>query len=326
MVQLTADQIAAIEKLNSILFRYADSKRKEMIQRKGRFVHYTSAENALSIIRSRCLWMRNTNCMSDYREVHHGFDVLRRFFGDNANRELFTTALNGCFPGIAEEVIAQFDQTLQSNQLQTYIASISEHDDREDTHGRLSMWRAFGNSTARVALVVNVDLELGQNANLGAELSPVAYFTDVEFAEELHAVITQVAEHQQFLTSIGRPWLLASLLSMLTSAMVCLKHEGFREEREWRVVHQPARHSSQHISSTIETVACVPQRVHKLPLRSDAGAGLAGLDPDQLVDRIIIGPTQYPSPIIEAFASVLRDAGVKDAHTRIVISQIPVRT
>jgi hypothetical protein len=34
-----------------------------------RCAHYTSAEAALRIINSKCLWMRNTTCMSDYREV-----------------------------------------------------------------------------------------------------------------------------------------------------------------------------------------------------------------------------------------------------------------
>jgi hypothetical protein len=38
----------------------------------ARFVHYTSAESALKIITSKRLWMRNTTCMADYREVRHG--------------------------------------------------------------------------------------------------------------------------------------------------------------------------------------------------------------------------------------------------------------
>jgi hypothetical protein len=326
MAQLTAEELAKIDRLNGILFPYADRKRKEVIARKGRFVHYTSAENALNIIRHRCLWMRNTVCMSDYREVHHGYDALRRYFGDSANRDTFAAALNGCSPGIAEEAIAQFDQAVTANQLLTYIASISEHDDREDTHGRLSMWRAFGNSTARVAMVIKLDLALGKNTTLGAELSPVAYFTDQEFAHHLNGVIANIRDNQQFLQSIGRPWLLATVQIMLTSAMVCLKHEGFHEEREWRLVHAPARHTDKHLRPSIESVAGVPQRIFRLPLKSDAEAGLTGLDPNELLDRIIIGPTQYPFAMYEAFVSALTDAGVVDAGKRIVISQIPVRT
>jgi hypothetical protein len=49
MAQLTAEELAKIDRLNGILFPYADRRRKEMIARKGRFVHYTSAENALAL-------------------------------------------------------------------------------------------------------------------------------------------------------------------------------------------------------------------------------------------------------------------------------------
>ena len=296
------------------------------MERNGRFVHYTSAENALNIIRSRSIWMRNTNCMSDFREVHHGYDALRRYFADNANRDSFIAAVNGCIAGLAEQTVSQFDQAVQSTQLQTYISSISEHDDREDAHGRLSMWRAFGNSTARVAIVIKLDLDIGKNASLGAELSPVAYFTEQEFAHELNAIVANISANQAWLRTIDRAWLQLSLRTMLTSAMVCVKHEGFHEEREWRVIHSPARHSEEHVRSSIEVVGGVPQRIYKIPLQSNEQAGLTGLNPNELVDRIIIGPTQYPFAMYDAFVSTLVDAGVADADRRVFISQIPVRT
>lgn len=47
----------------------------------ARFVHYTSAEAALSIIRTKRMWLRNTNCMTDFREVEHGHGILKSFFG-----------------------------------------------------------------------------------------------------------------------------------------------------------------------------------------------------------------------------------------------------
>ena len=107
---------------------------------------------------------------------------------------------------------------------------------------------------------------------------------------------------------------------------ICLKHEGFHEEREWRVIHLPGRHSGEHIQSSIEVIGGLPQRVYKIPLRSNAEACLTGLDPDELLDRVIIGPTQYPFAMFDAFVSVLTAAGVREAANRVVISQIPVRT
>ena len=78
----------------------------------ARFVHYTYAEAALKIIISKRLWMRNTICMADYREVSHGYDILFRFFSDKKNRGLFVQSLDECAPGSAQEAIRRFDQWL----------------------------------------------------------------------------------------------------------------------------------------------------------------------------------------------------------------------
>jgi hypothetical protein len=77
-------------------------------------------------------------------------------------------------------------------------------------------------------------------------------------------------------------------------------------------IHSPARHSGEHIKWKIEVVGGVPQRVYRIPLRSDPAAGLTGLSPDEMIDRIIIGPTQYPFATFDAFVSALDDAGVKE--------------
>jgi hypothetical protein len=40
----------------------------------------TPAEAAPCIMHTKRFWLRNTNCMSDYREVQHGFDIFNRYF------------------------------------------------------------------------------------------------------------------------------------------------------------------------------------------------------------------------------------------------------
>jgi len=58
----------------SITTPYALKQMQAMYQRTpdqthGRFVHYTTAEAALSIMRKKRFWLRNTNCMSDSRRI-----------------------------------------------------------------------------------------------------------------------------------------------------------------------------------------------------------------------------------------------------------------
>jgi hypothetical protein len=88
---ITPEQYDQAVRLGSILMPYATKQRQALFEKahdqsQARLIHYTTAESALGIIRSKRFWMRNTNCMSDYREVQHGFDIFNRFFSDQAKR------------------------------------------------------------------------------------------------------------------------------------------------------------------------------------------------------------------------------------------------
>ena len=160
----------------------------------ARYVHYTTAENALKIIQSKRLWMRNTACMSDYREVAHGHDLLLRLF--KRFQDDFISTLDACCPGVAREAIGAFDQRWNATRTTTHIACLSEHYDAEDMNGRLSMWRSFGSgSTPRVALVVRLPWFTGATLKLNVVFSPVAYFTDDHMATELSTVIRSIREN-----------------------------------------------------------------------------------------------------------------------------------
>ena len=148
-------------RIMSITMPYALKQMQATYQRTpdqthARFVHYTTAEAALSIIRTKRFWLRNTNCMSDYREVQHGFDIFNRYFLDAAKRKAFVDAFDACAPGAADDAFAAFNNWWQDLRLNTYIACVSEHQDSEDVHGRLSMWRAFGGTGTRVSASCSV--------------------------------------------------------------------------------------------------------------------------------------------------------------------------
>src|SRR5262249_6692823 len=154
----TPEEYQLYIRLEAIFTSNARAKREVFYhkeQKPQKFVHYTSAEAALNIIKTKCIWMRNTTCMSDYSEVQHGFQILLKFFSDNSRKKAFTDALDECSRNSGTEAINLFDQWWNDTQSNTYITSISEHDDKENFHGRLSMWRAFGGNTTRVAMVFN---------------------------------------------------------------------------------------------------------------------------------------------------------------------------
>jgi hypothetical protein len=97
--------------LENIFMPHTTRQRRKLYENDknhARFVHYTSAEAALSIIKSKRVWMRNTTCMSDYRELQHGFDSFKNFFSDESNHKAFIEAVDVCVPGAALEAIAPF--------------------------------------------------------------------------------------------------------------------------------------------------------------------------------------------------------------------------
>ena len=102
-----------IMRLRCIFMPYASKKAHEFYEASkfyARFVHYTSAEAAMQIIKSKRIWLRNTTCMSDYSEVMHGYDILWKFFSNENNKGEFIKALEGVASGVAEEAIKLFDQ------------------------------------------------------------------------------------------------------------------------------------------------------------------------------------------------------------------------
>src|SRR5579884_937784 len=200
---MTPQELKTIRRVMRIFMPHARREIDRIIRTKKRFAHYTTAENAFNILSSKALWMRNTNCMSDYREVQHGHQLLVNFFQEGTHRVDFCAALNACFAGIGEQAILAFDQSWHTIQSNTYIASVSEHDDSEDEHGRLSMWRAFGQqANSRAALVMNMPQE-GAAEGLKLIVSPVAYFSYPQVKQELLKVIKNITLNTSFLRTLG---------------------------------------------------------------------------------------------------------------------------
>ena len=238
----------------------------------------------------------------------------------------FVQALETCAPGSAQEAINVFNSWLPDIRLNTYIASLSEHDDSEGRHGRLSMWRAFRGNVARVAIVLKIPAFSGGAAALNVIFSPVAYLNELEVHAVLDSVIQNIRSSGEFLRSIDRQTLINFIFLMLVAGVACLKHEDFHEEREWRAVYSPNRSPSALMESSTEIIEGIPQIVHKIPLDANVSQILSELDLTSMFDRLIIGPSSYPWVMHTAFVQALTSAGVPNGEERVLASGIPIRT
>ena len=88
-------------------------------------------------------------------------------------------------------------------------------------------------------------------------------------------------------------------------------------------VHQPAPALQPDF---VKRSRLVPQIVWKLPLRNAPEEGLYSAHPDHLLDRVIIGPCDFPFISAQAMRKKLHSVGVSEPEKRVVISDLPLRT
>ncbi len=314
------------EKFFSIFYPYSREKFSTAREKGTRFVHYTSADAAMCILKNKEVWMRKSSCMNDFTEVQYGLKCLSEAYQKSG----FKAILDRIFDGLSAEIEQLFDSWTFLIYADTYLTCFSEHEDREDTIGRLSMWRAYGGETG-VALVLNNSPFITPSETLKAYSSPVAYLNAQVFAERFGMIATNIEKEAEFVRQQGREAIKNRVFAMFRFAAVSTKHPGFAEEKEWRIVFSPSLAKSDHLTKSIEVVRGIPQPVYKIPLvnipAKEGQDGLSGIEIPEIIERIIIGPTRYPLALGEAFLDLLQRAGMsqEEAGKKIVSSDIPLR-
>ena len=177
----------------------------------------------------------------------------------------------------------------------------------------------------RVALVLNSAPFLRESKALAAYTSPVAYLNKSEFQHEFEKVGENIRTHSDFLKNEDRATLKARVFNMFKYAALCTKHPGFREEQEWRIIYTHELEPSDKLSREVKVIGGTPQPIYKIPLKDIPDEGLIGVEIPQILNRIIIGPTEHPIVAKHAFVEILERSGVVDASQKVFVSDIPLR-
>jgi hypothetical protein len=265
--------------------------------------------------------MRNASSMNDYMEFTFGSNCLKNALKSLGPR--FAAAIDAAHPGICEPVLMRLGETDLINQNYTYLTSLSEYRPN-DNLGQLSMWRAYGGPIAGVALVFNPDFLDFDSTALSSWSSPVLY-GDTAFYTEFEKTVLRLERNADALKALDAATLSNLTYNALQFSMLSSKHVGFREEREWRIIHGPREYSSAWVRPTFETVRGKPEVVYHLPLANEGGMNMPELDLKNLLHRVIIGPCQNPFQVASTFEDILRSLGFEDPDKLISISLIPLR-
>ena len=310
--------------LADVLFGYALSRTTELGTNNLKLAHYTSAENALNIINGQTMWLRNAGVMNDHSEIEHGRGIL------HAALELPTLGgrlypiLDRAHAGLAERIAGHVKRQRKQARERIFMVSLCETAATERL-GRLSMWRAYGGATSGAALVFNSDVFDDAQMPLLSFASPVLYGDIEEFAPKLEAVIDRLEAAPALLRNVTADIAFNAVSSVLDFAILSVKHMGFEEEREWRVIHRPFDYASAHVVEKVASIGGTPQLIYQMPLVNQAGMNMPHLTLDRLLHRVIVGPSLHPETTWRALVEALRAKGVNTPEARVTISDIPLR-
>lgn len=313
-----------IKKLDKIFYCDYHKRVEEIKKSTNKLVHYTSASAGLKILQNKEIWMRRVSCMNDFSEVQHGKDLFIDLW-KNTERDIIQklTSLFGDNGDVFNEVMGELEDISEFDILRSYITCFSEHLESEDKYGRLSMWRGYGKGTG-IALVLKKDIFYSEYDAIDITTSPVAYLNKDDIKDKFISLVTDLEENKQKIDfkNIQRDDLHDFLIEWLEILILSIKHPAFCEEKEWRVM---SFENAKGIKKDIIDLNGMPQPVQKIPLSEKLQTDGDEFSVNEILDHIIIGPTQYAIPIYQALVEELEKLNVENAKGKVIFSDIPYR-
>ncbi len=306
------------------LYHFSSSGEERLINNDLKLAHYTSAENALNIIQSKSIWLRNAAVMNDYSELEYGKTIIAEVMWNDGAAKKLKDAFNKVSEGWGNELERRRQFAPVVDREDVFLASLAEHDPTEQ-YGKLSMWRAYGGRQGGVALIFQPSILRDVGGDLRLVGSPVAYVDQQGFANRIEELAENIERHVEVLRRCEIQGFASNVFSEVQNAMtLTLKHPGFSEEKEWRLHHGFAG-NIRNIKPIVVAVRGVPQIIQKYQFANVGDEIHTATDFATTLDSVLIGPCDHPQTVKAALANALTNAGVANANDRIVVSDIPLR-
>lgn len=319
-----------VKLIEKTFFFDINRKIKSLLDNDGKLVHYTSASVARNIIEKEELWMRKTVRMNDASEVLYGETciknvIYKKNIADKINSFIgkFNSDKN------LQDLLWYCSNLINDIKNRTYISCLSEHLNQEKNIGRLSMWRAYGSSTG-IALIINPKFLKEETVipnNFFLTL-PVIY-SETDFEKIFLDILNNIQIHLDELSNFNLEDFFKLFSYMIYVYILSVKHPGFAEEREWRIIlshiHMGAEKfiSPDLIERSVENINNIPEIIYKIKLNN---YDFISPYKSSLLEKIIIGPSACADIVAESFEEILQLKGIPNAKDMIIVSNIPLRT
>jgi Protein of unknown function (DUF2971) len=293
--------------------------------------HYTSLEVLEKIIQHNELWFSHPFFMNDVQEMRFGiaegckvFDAFSRHqeFIALCGTEVRAAKLASYFAGC----LSAFEL---KNKFDVYVLCFSDHDDVADSDGLLSMWRGYGANGNGAALIFRTDyLRPREHSPLLA--GKVIYATDAErrkWFEEMFRKGLKILHSESLPDDKLHVAAMAMFESMKVFALLS-KHQGFKEEREWRIIYFPERDTLHLLENQISYFLGRRGIEPKLKFKVEP----LMLEPretwtfNSILHKIILGPSLSSELTVAAVCKMLVAHGKADFRGKLSASGIPLRS
>lgn len=269
--------------------------------------------------------MRDVSYMNDISEVRYGIQAVDAFISETADRKMLVDTLDAVHSGLGAQIVPLWQMMKANISTSVYISCFSEHLPGEEDFGRLSMWRAYCCKPDGVALVLNTEAFRLESNALNAYSSPVFYGTVGEFHAKFREVLSNIQANADMLRAVDPQMLLGHVIMAILFGAVCLKHPGFSEEKEWRVIHMSLMKSPSLLRKREVNIRGRDETIFEIPLKDAPEQGLVGIEIKDLMHQIIIGPSNRTETIRSGLVEVLNKKGIANPSSRILASEIPLR-
>lgn len=270
--------------------------------------HYTDYDGAKGIIESRSLRLTKLSYLNDISELKLAIELFK------TNAVEWAKKIN---EGEKKELLDKTACQLQNfENINICVASFCENGDL------LSQWRSYGNGGSCVALGFNAKLLKGLS-NTGRINLLRCVYSPHEHREIIDDLINILLNSYDIISSKRehvRDWeekkwdLICYFNTTFLSVAPVIKDSSFSEEKEWRIITTPMPLTDKNWFSMIGNNRV--SQYYKLIFNE------VFQSTDEVLKEIIIGPTQEPKLVSDAFWALLHKAGYK---TTLRHSQIPYR-
>jgi hypothetical protein len=288
--------------------------------------HYTSIAVVESILRNKEVWFSNPLLMNDHEEVRFGMLQGVDVFLDNAEMTNIFGPNREFYNYLCDQIVGYRNKYGEDDVIDTFVFSLSEINENE-SDGLLSMWRGYGGNGAGAAIVFD-SAALNANEDSPFIIAKVDYGTTEARIQKLNALVKVLLEKlaSNYVPKEQLHLVAHQFIERLKIFSLFTKHDGFSEEREWRVVYMPERDPIGYLKNMIGYSIGLNGIEPKLKFNIEKGSSAIGgsLTMAKIVSKIILGPT-VSSPLAKASFLKMLSTVAPEMSDRLVVSSIPFR-